>query len=446
MKLTHIIILLVFPIFLFGQELEEPEDIALNNDEFQVYFYESLKQKGIENYDKAITALYRCQQLEPENPVIFFELGKNYLFQKDYLNAYENFKKATELDDKNRWYWAGMYDAAYAQRDYEESIRLLNKLISFKSDYKEELVKLFMYTQQYGKAITLIDELTETVGKSEQREQYRAQILATNRYQGQAEKEYLEGIENNPKDESNYIALIYFYSEKNDTDKAFDIARKLEKAIPNSDWAQVSLFKFHLDKNDGDAATTAMDKILKSHKIDKKIKHRVLNEFLIFAKDKPQFSDELETAIFYFKDDEEVKVAKEVAKFYQNKGDWDNALKYFEMHYKSSPDDVENLILWCNALSQKQHYPLLAVRAQGFTELYPLQPDFYYYTGLALNQQKQYKKALEFLETGIDYIIDNRSLEANFYIQMGEAFHGLDDVKKKEFYFIKADKLLKEIQ
>ncbi|PTS93468.1 cytochrome C biosynthesis protein, partial [Flavobacterium sp. HMWF030] len=32
----------------------EPEDIAMATDEYQDSFYESLKQKGIENYDKAI--------------------------------------------------------------------------------------------------------------------------------------------------------------------------------------------------------------------------------------------------------------------------------------------------------------------------------------------------------------------------------------------------------
>ena len=35
----------------------EPESIVPETDKFQDYFYESLKQKGIENYDKAITAL-----------------------------------------------------------------------------------------------------------------------------------------------------------------------------------------------------------------------------------------------------------------------------------------------------------------------------------------------------------------------------------------------------
>ena len=63
--------------FLWAQE---PEDIAVKPDEFQDSFYESLKQKGIENYDKAIEALEKCQQSQPENPIVFFELGKNYLF------------------------------------------------------------------------------------------------------------------------------------------------------------------------------------------------------------------------------------------------------------------------------------------------------------------------------------------------------------------------------
>ena len=43
----------------------EPEDVATVSDQFQDYYYESLKQKGIENYDKAITALEKCQELQP---------------------------------------------------------------------------------------------------------------------------------------------------------------------------------------------------------------------------------------------------------------------------------------------------------------------------------------------------------------------------------------------
>ena len=424
----------------------EPEDIALDTDEFQVAFYESLLEKGIENYDKAVNALQKCLALEPNNPVVHFELGKNYLFQKDYKNAYDSFEKATQLDPKNRWYWVGLYDVSYVTRDYTNAIVIMKKLIEFKKEYKEDLVSLYMFTQQFDEALKLIDELTETVGKTEIREQFRSQIMSTTRYQGQETEKLMQAIKNDPKAEDNYVALIYLYSENNEEEKALEIAKMLEKEIPNSDWAQVSLFKFNIDKKEGKNAASAMHKILKSHKIDRKIKHRVFNEFLIFTKNNPDFSSDLETAITYFNDDREVKVAKEVGKFYQQKNDWVNAVKYYEMYTKTNPDDIENVLLLFNAYGENNQFEILARKAEEKVELYPLQPDFYYYAGLANNQLKNFKKAKDQLESGVDYIVDNKTLEANFYIQLGEAYNGLGDTKKKESYFIKADKLVKEIK
>ena len=48
------------------------------------------------------------------------------------------------------------------------------------------------------------------------------------------------------------------------------------------------------------------------------------------------------------------------------------------------------------------------------------------------------------LESGIDFIVDDIELETNFNIQLGEAFNGLGDAKKKEMYFTKANELLKK--
>ncbi len=111
-----------------------------------------------------------------------------------------------------------------------------------------------MNTQQFDKALDLINELNQTVGKSEKRELYKAQILQDAKYQGPEKSNLIEQIQKNPKEESNYIALIYMYSQSNQEEKALEIAKKLETEIPTSDWAQVSLFKFHINNNDGEKA------------------------------------------------------------------------------------------------------------------------------------------------------------------------------------------------
>ena len=432
---------ILFPNFVLAQT--EPDAIGLADDEFQNAFYEALLQKGIENYDKAITALEKCKKLQPENAVVYSEMGKNYLPQKKYKDAYDSFEKAATIDPKNMWFWVGMYDVCYETKDYNQAIVIVNKLIEFKKEYKEDLVSLYMNTQQFDKALDLINQLNTTVGKNELRENYKRQILSVAKYQTSEKDNLMDQIKKYPKEEANYIALIFLYSESNQEEKALEVAKQLETEIPTSDWAQVSLFKFHLNNNDGKNAVIAMNKVFESSKIDSKIKHRMLNEFLIFVKDKPEFDKDLEKAISYFDNDKEVQVAREIGKFYHNKKDWNHAISYYEMHLKNHSDDIETILLLLQAYTEKQQFDVVAKKATDYIDLFPSQPKLYYYAGLAHNQLKNYKKAKEFLEMGMDYLVEDIALEINFNIQLGEASAGLGDVKKKESYFLKAEQLLK---
>ena len=423
---------------------KEPNDVVTIDDGFEDLFYQAIQQKSMENYDKAIEALEKGKAIEPENPVIYFELGKNYFAQKKYNDAYLNFEKVTKMDSKNRWAWVGMYDVCYETKDYNKAIPIVEKLVTFNEDYKDDLTSLYMNTQQFDKALELINELNAKFGKTEKRELYKADILKDAKYQSAEKFNLLEQIKKFPKEESNYIALIYMYSQSNQEEKALEIAKKLEEAIPTSDWAQVSLFKFHLNNNDGDNAVKAMNIVFSSKKIDSKIKHRMLNEFLIFTKNNPKYEPDLDKAISYFDNDKEVRVAKEIGKFYYSKANWEKAIKYFKMHLISADEDVDTQFLLLQAYTENQQFGDLAKKADDLTQLFPTQPQFYYYAGLANNQLKNFKKATTILESGLDFVIDDEPLEINFNIQLGEAYTGLGDVKKKEKYFAKADELIKK--
>lgn len=421
-----------------------PEDIAVVSDDFQDSFFESLKQKGIENYDKAIESLEKCLKMQPNNPAVLYELGKNYFEQKDYKRAYESYEKASKIDPTNKWFLNGMYEVCYRTEDYTQSIILVQKLIPFDKGYKEDLASLYMKTLQFDKALDLINELNDNVGKSEKRDLYKAQILTNPKYQGTETTNLLDQIKKNPKEESNYVDLINLYTNSGQEKEALEITKKLETEIPTSDWAQVSLFKLYLSNNEGEKAVASMNNVLASNKIDNKIKHRVLNEFLIFVKNNPKYDTDLQHAIGYFNDDKEVKVPKEIGKFYQNKKDWDHAIEYYELDTKNNPNDIETALLLLESYTQKQQFDVISKKADAMIELFPLQPQLYYYSGLANNQLKNFKKAKDILEAGIDYVVDNIDLEINFNIQLGEAYNGLGDLKKKEIYFEKADTLLKK--
>ena len=437
------LVLLCNPILLLAQT--EPEEIKLETDKFEDYFYESLKQKGIENYDKAIEALEECSKIKPNDATVYFELGKNYLASKDYENAYKSFEKATQIDPKNKWFWLGIYDVNYQTKNYSQAIITVNKLIEFDQVYKEDLVSLYMNTQQFDKALDLINELNDKVGKSERRESYKMQILSQGKYQNAEITNLIDQINKYPKVESNYIALIKLYSENNEAQKALEITKKLETEIPTSEWAQVGLFKYYLDNKEGSKAVNSMNVVLSSTKIDSKIKHRVLKEFLIFVNTNQQYAIDLEKAMVHFDKDPDVNVAKEIGKYYHNKKQWDKAISYYERALKSNTnDDIETNLLLLQSYIEAKQFELVVKKATTLAETFPTQPQFYYFSGLANNQLKQFKKAKEMLEMGMDFVVGDTLLEVNFNIQLGEAHNGLGDFKKKEMYFSKANQLLKD--
>lgn len=435
---------LMVPALVRAQETKEPDQVALANDEFENNFFEALKQKGIENYDKAIQSLQKCLAKEPANAVVLHELGKNYLSLKNYPEAEKAFLKARDLDPSNRWYWQSLYDVYYETKDFNKSIPVVQKLTEWRKEYyQEDLVSLYMYTQQFDKALALINEMEQTVGMSEKREMYKLQILSDSKYKKPQKENLEEAIKKNPKEESNYLELIYLYSESNQEQKAQEVAKRLEKEIPGSDWAQVSLFKFNLNNNDGKKAAESMFRVLDSRKIDRKIKHRVLNEFLIFAGNNPQYMGDLDKAVNYFEDDKQVNVAKEIGKFFFSKDRYPEAIHYFEKALANRPDDIETVELLLYTYTQSAQYDKLLKKATQYIDLYPTHARLYYFAGLASNQAKQYAKAKEYLETGIDFVVEDPELELKMTKQLAETYGGLGDTKKKDQMLQQQSKLEK---
>ena len=428
---------IVFLLFSFGDQLfaqQNPEDIALEENKTEDYFFEALAQRGIENYDKAIVAIQKCLEKEPKNPAFLYELGKNQLDAKDYVAAEITFKSAVEIDNKQRWYWNGLYDVYYETKNFDKAIGVVQKLIEFDPNMREDLVSLYMNTDQKEKALYLLKEMEASSHLTKTMEFYKLKLESSKEFASPKKETLEKGIKEHPKYEQNYIDLISLYLSFNQEEKAFEVARVLEKEIPNSDWAHVSLVKFYLASNDGINASKSMFKVLMNSKIDLKIKHRVFNEFLIFAVKNPTFFTDVDAAIPYFDNDSEIAVAKEVAKFFWKKSDLDKAIYYFEIAIKKSPDDIESLNYFLEVLQQKQDYQRLVVKATECIELFPTQPNYYFYAGLGYNQLKNYKKAKENLENGLDFVIEDLKLETDFYEQLVISCEFLNDLKAKQLY------------
>ena len=423
----------------FGQV--NPEDVATVDNEFENNFYEALKQKAIENYDKAIISLEKCLQTEPNNPEVHFQLGVNYLALKSYTDAETSFQKAVDLEPKQRWYWNGLYDVYYQTRNFNKSIIIVEKLVTFDANMKEDLVSLYMNTQQFDKAKIVIDDIESKGTLTKAMETYQMQIQSMSNGVKPKVYDLQAAIKSNPKAEQNYIDLIYQYSAENQEKKAFETALLLEKEIPNSDLAHVSLVKFHINANDIPKATESYKRVVKSSKIDFKIKQRVLNEYLIFATKNTQLLTEIDNTLTYFDNNVGMDVNKELGKFFYNKNNFELAQKYME---KSNANDIEAIDLLLNIYDFNKQYEKMAKKSEEYIDLFPTKANLYYYAGKGNNNLKNFKKAKDFLEMGIDYVIDNPNLEVGFCKQFIFCADGLSDIKMKQTYQKRLDTISKK--
>ena len=135
------------------------------------------------------------------------------------------------------------------------------------------------------------------------------------------------------------------------------------------------------------------------------------------------------------------KTVIELGHYYLAKKDKEKALENFEAALKLEPNNFEvlrNIILLYIDLKK---FDLAKEKSGDALEIYPSQPLLYLINGVALNEMNKPKEALESLETGLDYIIEDTKMEADFYNQLSKAHTLLNNTTKAKAFSDKAKQL-----
>ncbi len=423
--------------------LGESQEVS---DAFLESFYEALKQKSIENYTLAITALERAQKESGGNlqadAIVFFEFAKNQIKLQQYNQAEINLQKVLRQEPENQDVLETLYDLYYLTRAYNKAIVLVEKLIAFDQDYKEDLANLYLRTKQYQKALLLLDELDVSWGESAYRIALRKQIYRqTGNTQGainNAEKKR----KNNPAKESEYLSLIYLYSENGNSKKAYQTALELQNKFPNSTLVHLALYKFYLDQGNTQGAMASMKKVFNSRVIEKESQYKVLGDFLTFVQQNPQYQMELESIVEVFSKDNNGGVFEKIAAYYLSKGNKELSLIFYQKGIEVDSDNFSLLKSTLLLQLELNRFQEAKKSSQTSLELFPAQPVLYLLNAMANNNLQDFKAAISALETGLDYLFDNTGLEKDFYEQLAVAYTGIGNTIKAATFAKKAAAIL----
>ncbi len=417
------------------------DDLGNVEDEFQEHFFEALKQKGIENYGRAVDALQKCLNLDSKKPVIFFELGKNYNKLKNYGAAEDALKKAISMQPDNEWFLDELYDVYFQQDDINNAIKIIKQLVKYHPDYKEDLASLYVREEKYKQALELLDELDAELGISESRDAMRNDIYSITGNADDRIENLEQRITNNPNNEDNHLKLIYRYSQTGDRKNAYKAAKNLLKAKPDSKFVHLALYKFYLQDNKVDDAINSVKIALSSPEINSDAKAKVLKDFVAFVARNPEYESDLIDITTLIDDNKDAQTHSDLGHYYLKAGDKAKALSNFKEALKQDPNDFKLIKDVLLLQLDVKDYKAVIKDSERALELYPAQPILYLVNAVANNNSEQYKKAIDSLEMGLDFLIDNPIMEADFYSQLSIAYKALNNISKSETFAKKAQDL-----
>lgn len=143
-------------------EVEDSAEVFLEeySDDFQEKFFEALKQKGIENYDRSINLLLECKLLDANNKVVDHELAKVYLADKKYLLAQEYSIEALVSEPTNSWYLNTLVEILQKQGNSIDNVK--SSIPYDDAKLKENLALIYFKQKNYVGAKVVLKDLKKS--------------------------------------------------------------------------------------------------------------------------------------------------------------------------------------------------------------------------------------------------------------------------------------------
>ena len=143
----------------YTQEEEQSAEVFLEEytDEFQENFFEALKQKGIQNYDRAIKLFLECKNLDPLNSVVDYELAKAYYLDKQYIQAQEYAIEALNAEPTDFWYLESLVNILEKQGNAVEMVKA--SIPYTEAKLQENLAVIYFKKKKYQDALKVLGNL-----------------------------------------------------------------------------------------------------------------------------------------------------------------------------------------------------------------------------------------------------------------------------------------------
>ena len=437
-KFSQILILFLF---IFLCQTDKVVSQVAHSASYISNFHAGVRHKLNGELAQAISKFTTCLNEDPIDDAVHYALSQIYSGKDELQLALIHTKEALKIDPSNKHYKLELANRYSATGGYKKAAILLEELI------KKDLQNTALYDQavynwgkanKIKKAITLLNKLEYNIGLDPQILLQKAALFEMIKDNKTALSLLLLANKQFPGEPIILNTLLDFYMSRGNDSEGILVLKELLNADPSDGYALILLAEIQYSNGEINEALANFKKAIKVE--DLTIDQRM--EILIrLQKEKDINLIELSDLIDFM-----VNAYPKEAKAHAIKGD-----HYFKLKqpliaiesYKNAVNCDPNLYqIWTQIISleyENEQWDSLFVDSEKSLTYFPTQPLVYFFCGVAANKLSFFNKAMEHLSAGLDFLVNDVSLEAEINSQLGISYFGL---KQKELGFQKFEKSL----
>lgn len=412
--------------------------------EFDRSFFDGVKEKMSGNNQRALQNFANCVKVDPNNAAARYELARAYLQVSQLPAAEAEAYKAVKLEDNNKWYKLLLAEVYKYQKKLAPAADMYEKVVQQNpedAEYYMELANLYLYQNKPNDAMKVYDRMEKQFGTNEDISLQRHRIYLETGKTDNAIAEIEKLIKADPQNISYQYILAETYLNAKQEEKAFQVYETLLQKNPNDGKTQLFMAEYYFRKGEKGKGLETLKKAFASKALDIDQKIKVLYTQYLMPEGVPEEvkKDAYELTEIL------VKTHNNDAKVHAIHGDFlyqDKKLEEAREAYRKSvaiKKDIfavwQQIFFINNELRDNKSQEKETGEA---LELFPNNSLIYFFNGLAKNDLKKHKEAIDVLESGLALNVDNPALELQYYISLGEANYRLKRYSEMDTYFEKA--------
>src|ERR1035437_9463861 len=397
-------------------------------------FTDGLIEKMQGNYPEAIDKFKKCLDVYPNHSASMYEIAYIYNNLGKSEDAIPYAQKAVLLDGENEWYRLLLAKSLMDKNRFNEATDAFQHLVKNnpeKIDYYFMLSAALLHANKVKEAMEVYDRIEEKIGVTEDICVQKERIYISLNQFDKAVAEAQKLINSSPKETNYYRMLAELYFQNKKPEKGLEVCKQIFDMDPNDPQTHLMIADYYENQNENEKAFFHVKMAFQNPDLDIDDKIKILISYFNIPQKFASEKSESDTLVAVL-----LRVHPHDAKTYSIQGDFlardgknSEARGAFR---KAIVLDKSRYPIWQQVLALDEtlgDFSSMESESHQAIELFPSEPLSYIFNASANYQKKNYKQAIETVNSGKDYVAGDKKLLAQFYSILGDCYNATKEYK-----------------